>query len=153
MIELKKAMATIRYKTEYGVEPSVVRIAATTPLTSEHLPELSASGRVFNGWVHVNKDGHESSLSERMVISSEWLIPTETVDEYYVYFTAKWKNKSKSASGTIYEGEYIVTPKVTAQTLPTAEKLMEDDVTVKSIPYFDVSNTVGGSTVYIGTEV
>lgn len=52
-----------------------------------------------------------------------------------------------------YEGDYEVTPKVNAQTMPTKGKLMEEDVTVKSIPFFDVSNTSGGSTVYIGNEV
>lgn len=54
-----------------------------------------------------------------------------------------------------YEGSYEVTPSVEAQTLPTAEKYMKKDVNVLAIPYFDVSNTAGGSTVYIAetTEV
>lgn len=53
----------------------------------------------------------------------------------------------------LYEGEYEVTPKVEEQTLPTAMTLLKEDVTIKSIPYFDVSNNSGGSTVYIGSEV
>ena len=52
-----------------------------------------------------------------------------------------------------YEGEYEVTPKVAEQTLPTAQKLLEEDVHIKKIPYFEVSNTSGGNTVYIGNEV
>lgn len=52
-----------------------------------------------------------------------------------------------------YTGEYEVTPKVDAQTLPTAQKFMADDVTVFGIPYFETSNTSDGNTVYIGTEV
>lgn len=52
-----------------------------------------------------------------------------------------------------YEGEYEVTPKVSKQTLPTAKKLLSKDVTIKEIPYFEVSNTSGGNTVYIGNEV
>ncbi len=52
-----------------------------------------------------------------------------------------------------YTGEYEITPKVEAQTMPTAQKLMTDDVKIKSIPYFDVSNASGGSTVYIAREV
>lgn len=52
-----------------------------------------------------------------------------------------------------YEGTYDVTPKVEEQTLPTAEKFLEKDVTIKKIPYFEVSNTSGGDTVYIGNEV
>ena len=55
--------------------------------------------------------------------------------------------------GEPYEGPYDVTPKVTAQTLPTAKKLMRDDVSVRAIPYFDVSNPAGGNTVYIANEV
>lgn len=52
-----------------------------------------------------------------------------------------------------YTGEYTVTPKVNSQTLETAKKLMINDVTIKAIPYYDVGNTSGGSTVYIGNEV
>ena len=49
-----------------------------------------------------------------------------------------------------YEGEYIVTPKVTEQTLPTAQTLLERDVTIEKIPYFEVSNISGGMTASIG---
>lgn len=52
-----------------------------------------------------------------------------------------------------YEGPYAVTPKVDAQTLPTADKLMRENVTVNKIPYFVVGNTSGGETVYIAKEV
>ena len=52
-----------------------------------------------------------------------------------------------------YEGEYEITPKISSQILPTAKKLMKDDVTVKAIPYFDVSNPAGGQTIYIGSEL
>ncbi len=52
-----------------------------------------------------------------------------------------------------YTGSYEVTPKVDAQTLPTAQKLMTDNVQIHAIPIFEVSNTNGGETVYIATEV
>ena len=55
--------------------------------------------------------------------------------------------------GEKYYGDYTVTPKVESQTMPTKGKVMEEDVTIKSIPFFNVSNTSGGSTVYIGKEV
>ena len=55
--------------------------------------------------------------------------------------------------GEPYEGPYDVTPKVTAQTLPTAKKLMQEDVSVRAITYFDVSNPAGGNTIYIASEV
>lgn len=53
----------------------------------------------------------------------------------------------------VYSGSYTVTPSVEAQLLPTAEKFMKYDMTVKAIPFFNVGNTAGGSTVYIGKEL
>ena len=55
--------------------------------------------------------------------------------------------------GIAYEGSYVITPKVTPQTLPTKDRRMSDDMSIKAIPRFDVSNTAGGTTVYIGKEI
>lgn len=52
-----------------------------------------------------------------------------------------------------YDGPYMVTPKVAEQVLPTAKKLMAADVTIAKIPIFDVSNTSGGTTIYIADEI
>lgn len=52
-----------------------------------------------------------------------------------------------------YIGSYSVTPKVTEQKLVTRRKYMSDDVTIKAIPFFEVSNVEGGATVYIGKEI
>ena len=52
-----------------------------------------------------------------------------------------------------YEGDYEVTPTADGQTLNTAKKLMEGDVTVKAIPYYETSNESGGNTLYIASEV
>lgn len=51
-----------------------------------------------------------------------------------------------------YEGTYIVTPSGDPQTLETANKKMLNDVQVKAIPYYDVSNEYG-RTIYIGGEI
>lgn len=48
-----------------------------------------------------------------------------------------------------YSGPYEVTPKAESQTLKTKSKLMGDDVTIKSIPTYEVSNESGGTTFYI----
>lgn len=53
----------------------------------------------------------------------------------------------------IYDGSYEVTPMVDAQIIPTAQKFLTADMTVKEIPFFNVGNTAGGSTVYIGKEL
>lgn len=52
-----------------------------------------------------------------------------------------------------YKGDYIITPMAyDEQELETKNKLLEDNITVKEIPYYRVSN-VDGTTVYIGSEV
>lgn len=53
----------------------------------------------------------------------------------------------------LYEGVYDVTPTVSEQTLPTARKYLSEDVTIKEIPYFEVSNDSGGGTVYIAATL
>lgn len=71
-------------------------------------------------------------------------------------FTKEEKEKLAALSDTeyeIYSGAYSVVPSTDEQTLETATKLMTDDVTVTEIPMFSVTNTSGGNTVYIGTEV
>lgn len=48
-----------------------------------------------------------------------------------------------------YTGEYNVIPKIEAQSLPTADKHLTDNVTVEPIPYYEVSNQKG-KTIIIG---
>lgn len=55
--------------------------------------------------------------------------------------------------GELYEGDYAVTPRVVEQTMPTKNRVLVEDMKIKEIPFFNVSNTSGGSTVYIGNEV
>lgn len=57
---------------------------------------------------------------------------------------------TKFIGDDIYEGDYEVTPKVKAQTMPTANKFMTSDVTVKAIPFYVVGNLSGGETANIG---
>lgn len=50
-----------------------------------------------------------------------------------------------------YQGEYVVTPKMFEGTvLPTKEKTMADDVIVLEVPFYEVSNETGGTTVTVG---
>lgn len=52
----------------------------------------------------------------------------------------------------VYTGEYEVTPKAEEdQTLPTAQKYMKKNVNVHKIPFYEIDNAAGGTTVYIGT--
>lgn len=50
-----------------------------------------------------------------------------------------------------YAGTYDITPTVDEQSLETKDKYLTENVRIQEIPYFDVGNTAGGSTVYIGT--
>ena len=55
--------------------------------------------------------------------------------------------------GEHYQGEYIVIPSPSDNiTLETEGKVMDDDVTVIKIPYYETSN-ITGKTVYIASEV
>ena len=52
-----------------------------------------------------------------------------------------------------YTGEYEVIPKAyESQTLETKDKVLEDNVFIFSVPYFQTSNE-HGDTVYIASEV
>ena len=59
----------------------------------------------------------------------------------------------EGGGGEPYDGEYDVTPKVSAPVvLQTEGKTMKKDVTVLKIPQFEVSNPEGGKTLIIGDE-
>lgn len=49
-----------------------------------------------------------------------------------------------------YGGVYEVIPSTEKQVLPTAQTVMEDDVTIQEIPYYETTNESGGYTVIIG---
>lgn len=51
-----------------------------------------------------------------------------------------------------YSGPYDITPLFTAQVLPTAKRLMQQDLTIKKIPQYEVSNDSNGYTLIIGEE-
>nr|DAX72666.1 MAG TPA: hypothetical protein [Caudoviricetes sp.] len=52
-----------------------------------------------------------------------------------------------------YDGSYTVTPKVEKQELATRQKFLTENVKIKEIPFFEVSNLEGGQTVFIGKEL
>lgn len=57
-----------------------------------------------------------------------------------------------AAHGEEYTGPTTVTPSGSVQTLPTAHKYLAQDITVREIQRWDVGNTSGGNTVFIGEE-
>lgn len=57
-----------------------------------------------------------------------------------------------SQSYDFYDGEYVVIPATTDQTLETANKVLTDDVLVTSVPFYETSNP-DGTTVYIASKI
>ena len=57
-----------------------------------------------------------------------------------------------AAHGEEYTGPTTVTPSGSVQTLPTAHKYLAQDITVREIQRWDVGNSSGGTTVFIGEE-
>lgn len=55
-------------------------------------------------------------------------------------------------NGEPYVGDCTVTPDVADQVLPTAGKLLRENVTVEKIPLYLVRNRQNGMTAYIGGE-
>lgn len=51
-----------------------------------------------------------------------------------------------------YAGPYDITPLFSAQVLPTAKRLMQQNLTIKKIPQYEVSNDSNGYTLIIGEE-
>lgn len=66
------------------------------------------------------------------------------------YDVAGYKTAVVFGEGKQYEGEYEVKPMFEAQTLPTKEKILTEDITVNAIEVSRVTNQNGGKTVYIG---
>lgn len=122
----------IKYITDNSTTPSDKVMDINDSLTSEHLPTLSADGYVFVGWVHVNKDGHESSLSERMKLSTNWLRLNSNTNEHYVIFTAKWNKKSASNNAVLYTPQTLTSEQqAQARQNIGARKAVDVDSTVK----------------------
>lgn len=75
------------------------------------------------------------------------------IDTYTIYFTNGNTFNYEITNGVIYyyDGPYQVTPMAnTAQILPTADLVMQEDVIIHEIPYSEVSNLSGGKTATIG---
>ena len=51
-----------------------------------------------------------------------------------------------------YAGPYDITPLLSTQTLPTAKRLLQRNLTIKKIPQYEVTNDSNGYTLIIGEE-
>lgn len=92
-----------------------------------------------------------------MELIARFHIDTELVAKFKDHETliADFGNVSMGGGSDIpsYNGDYTVIPKTTIQKLETKEKRMLDDVTIREIPSYKVSNDKGGTTFVIGKEL
>ena len=97
--------------------------------------------------------GKELIDGEGKVVTGSFSIDSElsTQDALIEQIKTALQNKAAVPDVEDYEGKYEVTPASDAQVLATKDKRMRDNVMVKAIPFFEVSNTSGGNTIYIGT--
>lgn len=65
----------------------------------------------------------------------------------------KFKEISEVGDYKEFQGPYVITPKAEEISLPTQNTLLKNNITIESIPFFEVSNTAGGNTIYIGGEI
>lgn len=56
----------------------------------------------------------------------------------------------KTIGGELYDGDYVIIPKISEQSLSTSGKTLKDDVLIKEIPSYEVENEFGGVTFIIG---
>jgi hypothetical protein len=95
----------------------------------------------------------KNTPTQEITISSAYTpqdIPLENRPEQSVEVKQNIIIEKVYEDAILYEGEYAVTPKVTEQSLPTKERLLMEDVTIKKIPFAAALNTSGGRTVTIG---
>ena len=77
----------------------------------------------------------------------------ETTNKTMIGAINELNSKQQNKDVDYYDGDYTVTPKVEKQELATRQKFLTEDVKIKEIPFFEVSNNEGGQTVFIGKEL
>lgn len=114
-------------------------LSTVQTITGSLSPVRNITGTLSNNITHITgKITETSTLTGTLTETNEQItgaliIPVQRDEE----------------TGT-YDGEYIVTPKpFNSQTLYTAGLIMQHNVLVHKIPYYETSN-VTGDTVYIG---
>lgn len=65
----------------------------------------------------------------------------------------EFQQVTEYVGGKEYKGDYVAIPTTKEQVFQTKGMVLVDNMTVKEIPFFNVSNTSGGNTVYIASEV
>jgi hypothetical protein len=138
----------------------IIGVTVGTPLSPQTIKEkLKNDGFYPTISVSTTENGYRITITDTngtntvdLKNGKDAYTPTKGVD----YWTKADKQEMITdviSALPLYDGTSEVTPRVDSQILPTAQKIMKEDLTVKAIPYYDVSNSSGGSTIFIGNEV
>ena len=84
------------------------------------------------------------AIREKSGNSNKLIFPQEFISEIQNLSMGIYEN---------FEGSYEIIPKIIAQNLETKGKVMKDNVNIREIPYYEVSNESLGNTVYIGGDL
>lgn len=112
---------------------------------------------VIDSTISIN-ESHDAVIAEPRVIDAEVMIDEEIVssvaqNDESIDAVTEVVIVHNSGDYDYYDGTYHVIPKAyDEQILPTREKIMRDDVTVDSVPYYETHNEKG-TTIYIASEV
>lgn len=88
-----------------------------------------------------------------LTVSQDKAVPLSIMQNDEITLTAENCAGLSQGTAPVYAGDYEVTPSAEGEVLKTAQKTMRKDLTIHPIPYFEVSNTAGGDTVFIGGEI
>lgn len=135
---------------EVKKEKPVDMVVQDAVLLKIDLPELSNPGTAEDLMA-----GKELLDGEGKIVTGSFSLEPElsTQDALIEQIKTALQNKAAVPDVKDYEGKYDVTPAFDAQVLETKDKYLRDDVQINAIPIIRVSNTSGGTTVFIATEV
>ena len=91
---------------------------------------------------------------EKMIAEAEWRlnVAAETEAEWRLNVAAE-TDEEKSEEHESYDGEYRVTPKAfQSQMLDTENKVLDRNIVVTEVPYYETGNAANGVTSYIAKE-
>ncbi len=125
-------------------------IVVTAEAGGIKLPELTNPGTSADLMA-----GKELLDGEGKIVTGSFSLEPELSTQDALIEQIKTVLQTKAAVPDVkdYEGKYDVTPAFDAQVLETKDKYLRDDVQINAIPIIRVSNTSGGTTVFIANEV
>lgn len=99
-----------------------------------------------------NVSADAKAVGDKIEKMKKILLPNITAEDEGKFLKVKNGNPEWEILPS-FNGTYEYTPKTVAQSISTAGKLMEHDLTIKKIPTSRTGNGTGGDTFYIAKEI